>query len=87
MEKELKQIYPQIDVLVIRYILNNVSAGNKDLASETLGVLRPQDINELKEVKNQRSSIYFSQRLQAGGDMTQTQKDNLQMFKEITGAR
>jgi hypothetical protein len=51
MEHELQQIYPQIDVLVIRYILNNVSAGNKDLASETLGVLRPQDINELKEVK------------------------------------
>jgi hypothetical protein len=59
MEHELQQIYPQIDVLVIRYILNNVSAGNKDLASETLGVLRPQDINELKEVKNQRTSTQY----------------------------
>lgn len=53
-EQTLQTKFRNIDVHIIKYILNSVSAGNLQLAQETLAALNPKQI---QQIKNQLAGI------------------------------
>lgn len=48
-EQYLAQKFPDVDISVIRYILNNIAVGNVSLAEDTIANLPQQQIFELQQ--------------------------------------